>query len=152
VERCPAMIKILIERGERFWHDHVLKRVPPDPSTSEEANVVWRRAKLGAVVLIGHEVGRAIADLEETKAAQKLLGERRDALELTIKRTLKDAEAIVDEEGHPFATWKEQSSTRFDQRRFREEHQDLFADYATSNTYRVLRVTKRGKELNRDDI
>ena len=145
VPRDDEMVAILLEEGERFWREHVLARVPPDPKTSEQANRRWSHVVAGKSVTATGEVLRAIDDLEGVKAQQKQLEGRRDELELFIKQFLQDGEAIV-EAGQVHATWKAQTSRRFDVTRFKAEHAELAEEYHSESTYRVLRIpSRRGK-------
>jgi putative phage-type endonuclease len=146
IERDDEMSGILIEAGEKFLRDHVEPRVPPDPTSSEQASLLWRQAVTGKHVLANEDTLRVIRDLEEVKAAQKSLAEDRDRMELLLKAHLQDAEACVDEANKSLLTWKEQTSNRFDTARFKEEHPEDHAAYMKASTYRVLRILKHGKE------
>lgn len=143
VPRDDDMVQILLEEGERFWRDHVVARIPPDPQTSEQANRRWARVTAGRSVIATPSVDRAIVELETVKAEQKRLEKQRDELELAIKSALQDAEAIVDERGVALATWKAQTSRRFDAKRFQEDHPEQAAAYVAESSYRVLRIPKR---------
>jgi len=146
IERDEEMIGMLIEAGERFMVDHVRKGVPPDPTSSDQANKAWRQSQAGVCEETTPEVLKAMADLLIEKDVLKAHKARCDSLELILKAHLENAESSVDEEGQPLFSWKSQASRRFEQKRFQEEHPELYSEFVGINSYRVLRILKRGKE------
>jgi predicted phage-related endonuclease len=145
IERDEEMIGIIIEAGERFMTDHVNKRVPPDPLTSEQANLLWRRSTDGRMEPVTAEALSAVRELLVVKQERKASKARQDLLELCLKTHLEHAEASVDEELKPLITWKSQTSRRFAQKKFQEEHPALYSEFIEVSSYRVLRILKRGK-------
>ena len=146
IERDEEMIGMLIEAGGRFMVDNVRKGVPPDPTSSEQANQLWNKAVVGRTTPITPDVLKAMGELVTEKEVQKASNARRDALELILKSHLQDSEVSVDEAAKALFSWKSQGSNRFDQKRFQEDHPELFAEYVGRTSYRVLRILKRGKE------
>jgi len=162
IERDDELIGMLIEVGERFMVDHVRKGVPPDPTSSEQANKLWRRSTSGRTKVITPTQLVAMADLVIEKGVEKGGKDGRNAPELTLKAFLEDVETATDEDGTPLYSWKSQTSRRFQQKKFQEDHPELYAEYVGTSSYRVLRLLKAGmlaaanhaktqEEMNDDD-
>lgn len=85
----------------------------------------------------GHEA--LIAQLRAVQAEKKELSAREDDLKAEIGLALEGAvTGTID--GNVVVTWKQQSRTGFDSKRFATEHPELYAQYRTNSTYRVLRI------------
>lgn len=92
--------------------------------------------------LTGHEA--LIAQLAAVQAEKKELSAREDELKAEIAMLLDGATTgLVD--GKVAVTWKQQSRAAFDSKRFSMEHSDLYKQYQTSSTYRVLRLAGGSK-------
>ncbi len=135
----------LIEAGERFLVDHVRKRIPPKPQTSEEADKLWRRIDADKIVVATEDHLSLIGDREAYKAQISGLERRVSNLDKKLKGVLEDREAFVNEEGDELFRWPVEFARRFDQSRFQKEHPDEFADYCRTTHHRTLRITKHGK-------
>ena len=80
-----------------------------------------------------------IAQLRAVQAEKKELSAREDDLKAEIGLALEGAvTGTID--GNVVVTWKQQSRTGFDSKRFATEHPELYAQYRTNSTYRVLRI------------
>ena len=146
IPRDEEMIGLLIEAGARFKRDHLDTGVAPDPTTSEQANKLWRQSQVGRTEEITPDVLKAVADFEMVKAERVISKARKKTLELILKSHLKNAESSVDEAGKPLFSWKSQSAKRFLQSKLEEDEPELFANYMGSTSYKVLRITTRGKK------
>jgi predicted phage-related endonuclease len=86
-----------------------------------------------------------IADLEAWKglrhATQKkdFWEEKANGFKLQLMRSLRECDTLADGDA-VLVTWKSQSRTDLDRKRFREDHPDLYQKYETRQTCRVFRV------------
>ncbi len=145
VERDEEMSGILIRAGERFMQEHVEPRIPPTPTSSDQASLLWKRAVEGKKVRVTVNVLISLARLEAAKVEQKAATADRKAHELVLKVHLEEADLGVDEEDKPLYTWKEQSQDRFDEARLKLDKPEIHAEFRKTLTFRKLHVTKRGK-------
>lgn len=152
IPRNQGMINVILRESEAFWNDHVLPRTPPEPRSSDAANLRWRQAVAGKVFPATEETVALIGELEEIKADQKELKARRELKELELKRQLQDAEGLISETGDPLVTWKTQTSKRLDTSLLRAERPQLAAQYTAESEFRVLRITAAGRKLATQEI
>ena len=79
-----------------------------------------------------------IAYLQEVKGQIKDLQSTQKEIEAGIKEIIKDNLGIKTPKY--VVTWKSQSKTDFDKKAFKEAHADLYEEYTTTSSYRVMRV------------
>jgi putative phage-type endonuclease len=125
--------------ADKFWNDHVLKNVPPEPSGTEADERALRAAwdsSFGSAA-IKEELWH---DLLDAKALLDFHTERFDAVKQRVQLAMADAEyATVD--GVSVASWKVSTRNTMDTARLRKELPDVAAKYnkvAPSRTFRVL--------------
>jgi len=80
-----------------------------------------------------------ISQLRVVQAEKKDVLAREDELKAELGLAL-DGSTAGTIGGNLAVTWKQQSRSGFDQKRFASEHPDLYSQYQTSNTFRVLRL------------
>ena len=90
--------------------------------------------------LDGHE--SLLSQLVAVQLEKKELSVREDELKAEIALAL-DGATTGTIDGNVAVTWKQQSRSGFDQKRFASEHPELYSQYKTSNTFRVLRLKER---------
>lgn len=135
IARNDDFIELLHEKCHRFWHNHVLPRIPPEPDGSDGSAEAIRRlfpVDSGAVVALGHEEDELLAELGQIKEQAKQLEKRRGEIENRVKMLLGEATYGVLPSGRA-VSWKLQER----------------AEYTVkASSYRVLRVhEKQPKEL-----
>lgn len=104
-------------------YDDVAKALPVD----EEARAIDEHEAL-------------IAQLRQVQAEKKEIVAREDELKAELGLAL-DGSTTGTIGGNTAVTWKQQSRAGFDQKRFASEHPELYSQYQTSSTFRVLRLT-----------
>lgn len=142
IPRDDELIGNLIEVERRFWEDHVLARLAPEPTSAEDVSLLYPQDN-GRPMLATAEAIAACKKLVYVKDLIKRLSETQDACELTIKRTIgPNANMLVGDDGKTLLSWKSQSRKGIDTDRLRKDHPAIAAEYAKSSTFRVLRTTK----------
>lgn len=152
LERDDADIEFLVETAEAFWNDHVLAGVPPDVDGSEATMSalaeVYPAHTPGCTVVLDDEGIEAVADLAAARAEKKRAEQAERAAKAIIAAHLADAEEGTGpgaDEAQRLVSWRSQKRTDLDKGRLRAEHPDLYKDYETVTTMRVMRVPKEKK-------
>jgi predicted phage-related endonuclease len=149
----PLVFSRLVAIASRFWHDHVLARVPPsvdaEQATTEALRAAYRaRASGDGVELSPDGVDAALrwlAAKERVKAAKADL----DLIENTLRSELGEATSGASAAGDELVTWRPQKTARrLDLEALEHEHPDLFTEFMVpAGIARVLRPTKALKAL-----
>lgn len=134
VQRDEQIIVALRQKEVDFWNNHVLARVPPAPTTVGDVLSLFS-ADLGTIAEADDATLAAIERLKELKPIVKEI----EALEDRIKLFMGPA-ATLTRDGKVLATWKTQTTRRFDQKAFAEAHPDLFEQFKKASDSRVLRI------------
>ena len=151
--RDQADIDVIVDEVDQFWEGHVLTGRPPAPDASDATTRAL--AALHGTADVGREVEAdpvthvdAIV-LHDAKARRKAAEADEKARGNAIRAYLGDAtELVVD--GQLIASWRPQDTTRLDTARLKADHPDLYRDYSTTTTSRVLRLHTDPKEVLRD--
>lgn len=75
VTRDEAFVADVVEAERAFWHEHVLARVPPAPTSREDALKLWTRDN-GKAVDVDTTVAALVDELKHLRAQKKELDER----------------------------------------------------------------------------
>jgi predicted phage-related endonuclease len=128
----------LIEEGvEAFWW-HVQNDTPPKLQTLEDVARRFAESIAGQTVAADDEAMQILAELRDLNARRKALDYERDMAELALKTRMGDAEALINLDGKPLCTWKNQSSTRVDTSALKTA--GLYETYTKTTNSRVFRL------------
>ena len=145
VPRDEELITLLTDKERRFYHDHLVPRVPPPvdghESTSAAIGRQWGRSTPEYVEVINDP---EIERLAQVYAAQgKLIEEQKQAREETanqLKVIVQDREALV--AGDYKVGWKTQVAKRADTKALKVSEPDIWERFAYEIVSRPLKVTK----------
>ncbi len=131
----------LIAIGVNFWQNHVEKRIPPSPSNLQDISSLYPRSN-GKEIKANTEVVSSLMELKAMNEEKTVLERSIDTLKKNIQEYIKDYDILVDASGNVLATWKNTSPRAcLDLKRFKEEHKDLYLEYANySRSSRVFLV------------
>lgn len=150
-ETIAAMRSALV----RFWTEHVVARVPPEPRNLPDVkNLLGRlgETKIEATA----EVTEAVAELAKLRAEEKKIGERIEELQFVIGRAALGAERfenpeapgshVILRDGAPILTIAAESSYRLNEAKLRAKYPDVAADCVKVFNFFVFRTprAKRG--------
>lgn len=138
LHHSKTLAKIIIDACEYFWFENVIKDIPPDPKTLKEINERYTK-DTGSCVECNPEILQCVLKLQDAKRIMKDAEKIKEANEAAIKKFMGE-NSILTMNGQPKVTWKSQSSNRFDQKKFKEDHADLFEQYKSNSDSRVLRI------------
>jgi putative phage-type endonuclease len=128
----------IITEGERFWNDHVLAGIPPDPDGSEsDSDALNRRWDAsGGTVEIADYWFRNLS--EASKRKEKAAKEEAKIIQ-RIKVLMGDAETAKTPDGTKVATWKVGTRTAVDVKRLKEDDPELAHKYEKTTPTRIFR-------------
>lgn len=137
VERDEETIAAMRQREIEFWQ-LVQDRTPPDTRTTADVLAMFAR-DTGRIVEADADVAAAIARMQGIKEQIKALETEAAPLYTAVHRFMGDA-AVLQVDGKAAATWKTQSTRRFNQSAFSAAHPDLFEQFRTTTESRVFRL------------
>lgn len=141
VERNEEDIRALLEGTKKFWYDHVLAEVPPEP-ISEDSDLIQQLypADCEASYVPMHTMVDVFDELNDVKAKVKQYQEEQKTLENKIKAAL--GEATEGGNDRWKVTWRNVTSRRINSTRLRKESPELYDEYSSESTYRRFLVTE----------
>jgi len=144
--RNKAVEEKIIERTKNFWENNVLKRIPPQPTNGEDIMKLYKKATLDKTLLASDVLCDLAYKHREVKNNIKKLETESKGIENKIKGELKDCSYLVDPDGTKLAAWTNVETSRFNTKKFKEEHNDLYKKYLVpSECRKFLNKIKGGK-------
>lgn len=135
-ETIAAMRPKMVE----FWQC-VMTDTPPDPINFSDIKLLFPLDN-GQSTEATEEIAQKVEELASIKERIKTLKEREEALTFDIGEAI-SPNAILTYEGRTIATWRAQSTSKFDVKTFREDDPKTCAAYTEIGSVRVLRLSKR---------
>lgn len=134
VERDPEIIKGLREKEIAFWNNHVLPRVPPPATTVKDVLHLFK-SDLGTIAEADDVTFAAIERMRIIQPAIKEFENLKERVEVFMGPA-----ATLTREGEILATWKAQNRTDFMEKKFKEAHPELAAQFTKAGVSRVFRL------------
>jgi predicted phage-related endonuclease len=148
VERSEEVIGQLIHYGGMWWRDHVVGGLRPEPTFGDRGRLglLWPADAAADAITAGPELEKAVADLADAKRRKKQAEEDEEVAAFKLKTSMKERTGIVNSAGELLATWKEGTSRRFQEKKFKAENPELAAEYSPAVEGRGnLLLTKAAK-------
>ena len=141
-ERNMDLEKIIINKAEKFWADHVEKRVPPKPEDYEDCSKVYASSIAKSEHVADQDIQESINELISVQASIKDMSEKENSLKTKICSAMESNEILLSMNGDKLATWKTQTAKRIDTAKLKAEYPDIASAVTTESTSRVFRVSK----------
>lgn len=145
IERDEAEIAALMQAEKEFW-EYVENDTPPPvdgaSATSEAIKTIYSESQALSVDLYSYQtdIEQYIAIGKQIKELESLQNESANR----IKAYMEDAE--IGENDRFKVSWKTQTRSTFDSKRFAADHNDLdLSEYYKTSTSRVFRVSEKKK-------
>ena len=133
VAYSPSFAKLIREKTDAFWNQHVLPEVPPPAMDLEDAKrLVW--AVRGKTTPITEEIVNTLLKRDVLKAQVKDLEQQVEACDFALRTAIGDAESVIDPKSNPLVTLKVIEKGSY---------------VVKPQKYRQLTVTKHWKELQK---
>ena len=154
IEFDSELFETMVEAAKEFWQ-HVKNDTPPAvmPDDDETLKDLYSEHTEVMIELYpeNEETTQAVqtfedkvAYLQEVKGHIKNLQDEQKEIETAIKDIIKDNLGIKTPKY--VVSWKSQSKTNFDTKLFKELHSDLYEEFSSTTSYRVMRI-KANKEF-----
>lgn len=125
----PDFFNFMLDEVSRFWNEHILADVPPDPINVDDVLSRYPRHAEGLAMEATPEMVAVHAELKELRERKKQLDDRETELTDAVKIAMRECERIETGTGTLF-TWKaSKDSTVFDMDRFKSENAELHQKY-----------------------
>ena len=143
IERDEEIIRNLIKIESDFWHNHVLKQIPPDPDGSPASTELVKQLypdSNGLEVDLPSAVERWIQQYEQAAEEEKAAAERKEEAANNIKMLLGEYEIGLYRDWR--ITWRKVSSSRLDTKRLKTEMPDIYTKYANQTSVRRFEIRR----------
>lgn len=142
IERDEEVIKNLIKIERDFWENYVIPRQMPAPDGSDAATEIIKKMYPNSnpeqVIKLPKSYESKLQRLDEIKELISKLDKEKKQLEQEIQVKMGENEiAII---GDRRVTWKTIHSNRFDSKRFKQDHPDLYKKYTNETSYRKFQI------------
>lgn len=137
--RTQKLHDVIIAAEKHFWESHVLTKIPPEPSSVSDCQKLWRDAIEGQAIAANEDVAATITDMRRLNSLIKNFQLDYKKKSMEIYSFMKEAELLNNLNGEIVATWKNQTTNRFDMELFKQEHPELISKYIKQSSFRVLR-------------
>jgi putative phage-type endonuclease len=119
----------LIKVACNFWHNHILKGIPPEATSTDDILALYPKAQ-GVMLEADNEIVDKVVKLRELKNEEKTICNAVKNLQFEIQGFMKDADVLVDASGDCLATWKNSNPRiTLDTKKLQEEHKDIYQQY-----------------------
>ncbi|HMA60113.1 MAG TPA: YqaJ viral recombinase family protein [Halanaerobiales bacterium] len=143
VDRDDELIEYLIQEEKDFWESYVLTGVMPPIEEADLKNKIidklYPEAKEGKIVHLDIGINELIEKRIDYKETENKFKNLRQEVETKIKDLLGEAE-LGFYQGQQVVKWRNINSSRFDSKKFRSEHPDLYSEYLNESSYRRLYI------------
>lgn len=120
----------LIEVGLNFWFNHILKRIPPEPTSAQDIKKYIRKHSEGKILIAVPETYQVIKEIKKLKGQKKEIENNIEELENSLLPVINDSEAVTDDAGNILLTYKATKDTEtFDTKSFKVDNPELYQKY-----------------------
>jgi len=139
IERDLEIEKMLLKQEIKFWNEHILKNIPPSPTSIEEFKLIYPTSERKEIIT-DDEVLFAYENLKTINQKIKDFEELQTEFKHKIFSYMKENDTLKDFSGKTLATWKSSNSRIFDQSTFKEEYPDLYNNYLKDSARRPFLI------------
>ena len=129
IKRDLELEKTVFEKLKYFWFENVKKRVPPDPKTIDDANIIYDAGNLDPIESTPDIYKKYLKRFEAKKKFAKAKTEL-DSIDFELKKFIGDHSELTSFTDDKLITWyKDADSEKFDTALFKIDHQELYQEY-----------------------
>jgi putative phage-type endonuclease len=131
--RDPELENLVLEKAHHFWHEYVLKDLPPPVQTPDDCQLLFQRGDPSKTLEANAETLTLLARLQKLHHQGNACDEEISALKTQIMAQMQDAEVLA-HQGQILATWKApKASYRLDAKRLEAEEHAIYEKYKVAS-------------------
>ena len=131
--RDPELENLVLEKAHHFWHEHVLKDIPPPAQSPDDCQLLFQRGDPSKTLEANAETLALLARLQTLHRQGNTCEEEISALKTQIMAQMRDAEVLA-HQGQILATWKApKASFRLDAKRLEMEERAIYEKYKVAS-------------------
>jgi len=139
--RNEKLEKAIIDRVKFFWHENVLAKIPPQPTTLNDLSRFWKSVE-GKSITAPDSLYLKWSELSNVAKTISDLSEKENLLKAEIQKEMADAETLLDNMGNKIVSWKTQTKKLLDQRKLKEGFKQIYDDCCKESVSRIFRVVR----------
>lgn len=139
VKRNGSLIAKQINRCKTFWEEHVLKKIPPEPTTAHDFSLRYPNDN-GDFLEANTEVIKTIDRLKALKANKKDSDEEIKTLEDKIKSALGEHSGFKDNQGNKLITWNTVHRCTLNSQHIKQAHPEIYQQFSKQSSARSIRL------------
>ena len=133
IVRDPELENLVLEKAHHFWHEHVLKDLPPPVQSPEDCQMLFQRGDPSKTLEANPETLALLARLQALHYQGNACEEEITTLKTQIMAQMQDAEVLA-HQGQVLATWKApKPSFRLDAKRLEAEERAIYEKYKVAS-------------------
>ena len=143
VDRDEATINAMRDRAAKFWSEHVLPGVPPNPVRLSDLDVLHPQESEANALLADDELTAKVLRLRAIDKEIKARTAEAEALEFDIKLVMGPCSEVIVADSSAI-TWKSRPHTYLDQAALKEAHPKLAKEFTRKGESRVFTLKQFG--------
>ena len=129
IARDPELEELVIARATTFWHDYVLKDIPPPVSSEQDCQALFSKGDASMSIEATKQTIELTKRLHTLNSEIAVREEELSTIKQNIMQEMGEAELLT-YQGRTLATWKApKPSFRLDSKRLELEHPELASNY-----------------------
>jgi predicted phage-related endonuclease len=133
IARDRELENLILEKAHHFWHEHVLKDVPPPLQTLDDCQLLFQRGDPAKTLEANPETLALLERLQTLNYQGNACEEEITILKTQIMAQMQDAEVLA-HQGQVLATWKApKASFRLDAKRLEAEERAIYEKYKVAS-------------------
>jgi len=134
----------IINGANRFYLEHYIKRVPPNPVSYSDVLTIYPKSKTSKVEA-NDEIKKYIKDLKEIKKQIKKLESQEDYIKAKIAEFMKDNELLTIN-NEPVVSFKTIASERLATAKLKKMEPEIYEKYLERKETRIFKLIKGGED------
>ena len=131
--RDPELENLVLEKAHHFWHEHVLKDLPPPAQSPEDCQLLFQHSDPSKTLEANAETLALLERLQTLNQQGHTCEEEITTLKTQIMAQMQDAEVLA-HQGQVLATWKApKPSFRLDAKRLETEERAIYEKYKVAS-------------------
>ena len=132
-DKDKVMESKLIKTAQKFWNNHIVPQIPPQPKNEVDVNKLYPKAS-GPEILGDEDTLVKIQVLQDLKTHKAALEENIKHMQTSIKNYMKENEILLNNDGEICATWKNtKDRSTFDKNKLKKLHSDVYQQCVTTS-------------------